>query len=156
MNLKAIKKGINDIKEQMGNTDNPTIQSFFKWCERHYYHRPVYIQELWFDEYTVSYPNGTRERVKSDMCLFLWLSHRYFNEIHNIDNPVKDGDLPLCSFKDRLQSYWFRKYKPSEIEKAYNMRKLNSDPDYTKWFNEKWDLFIETKDLNHLLEIIED
>ena len=156
MNLKSIKKDINNIKKTIGENDNPTIQDFFKWAERHYYHRPVNIGELMFKEYTVSYPNGRRKRVKSDMCLFLLLSHQYFNEIHNADNPIKYGDVPLGSLKDRLQGYWFKKYKPSEYMKPYDREKRLNDPDYTKWFNAKWDSFIESEDLSVFNELFED
>ena len=151
MNLKSIKKDINNIKKTMGKNDNPTIQDFFKWCELHYYHRPVSIAELWFSEY-----RRGNQKIKSNPRLFLLLSDKYFRQIHNTDNPIKDGNIRLGNFKDILQSHWFKKYKPDEYMKPFNWQDRINDPDYTKWFNAKWDSFIESKDLSVFNEIFED
>ena len=143
MNLNSIKKDISKLKESIRNSDDPSIQGFFKWCESHYYHRPVDMGELWFSEYTIVCPNGTATRVKSDTALFLKLSDKYFNQIHNIDNPIKEKmDLSL---KQILSIRWVEKCKPGYTGK---LRDVVNDSDFNTWFDTQWKEFIKTGNLS--------
>lgn len=143
MRLNSIKRDMDRIKEKMENGDDPSIPGFFKWCESHYYHRPVNMGELWFSEYILFCPDGSRTKVKSNTALFLKLSDKYFNQIHNTDNPIKEKrDL---SFKHILSIRWFEKCKPNYTGKVRDMVK---DSDFNTWFDKKWDEFLKTEDLS--------
>ena len=138
MNLKSIRKDLSKLKEDMGKNDDPSLQVFMKWCEYHHYHRPVSIGELLFDEYSIN-----NQRVKSDTVLFLKLSDKYFNQLHNSENPIKDN--LEYGLKGMLSVNWFDKHKP---QMSYNINEIANDDDYNTWFNNQWKKFIKTGDLS--------
>jgi len=134
-----MKKLSTDIK-----TDTePTLQNFFKFCEK-YYGRKVHCGELWFNTYYLSSPG--HNKVKSNPALFCRLSEKYFKEIHQVDNPIKDGKSGI---KHLLAVQWtHNKYGVSTAE---NMAKtLNEDKEFNAMYDEAWNDIIVDGDFRKL------
>ena len=134
MNLQKVKRDLNNLKSEMGKQDKPTLQGFFKWCKVNYYHRDVSCRELMYSEYTL-YPHI---RVKSNPALFCQLSEKYFKEIHQVKNPVRDGTRGL-KWQAAI-NYNIIMYRHSNRELLNET--MDHDKVFNKWFDDAWEQII--------------
>lgn len=136
MNLKKVKNDISKLKKDIGVDDEPNIFNFFKFCER-YYGRKVDMGELWFDTYWIG-----QKKVKSNPLLFIRLSEKYFKDMHNVMNPIKEGKHSLKSIATlRWNDIHYKKHNP-KLEK----KTMNEDEEFNKWFESAWQDIIENGD----------
>ena len=115
------------MKNEMGLGNEPTMQNFFKYCEK-YYGRPVDYGELLFSTY-----NRHGRTFKSNKMLFLRLSEEYFTKLHNVRNPIKEGRHGL---KWLYTTYWAEKINKDD---SIYLDKVYMNPEFNKWFDGVWD-----------------
>ena len=114
-----------DIKEN----EEPTLQNFFKFCQK-YYGREVHCGEITFSSYYV----GDHKKVKSNPALFCRLSEKYFKEMHNVENPIRDGKY---GFKMFASTQWnFNEYGHSTKELDADTR--NNNKEFNAIFDAAW------------------
>lgn len=136
MNLNKVKREINNLKKEMRADSEPTLRNFFKFCQK-YYNRKVHYGEITFSTY---YVDG--EKVKSNPALFLRLSEKYFKEMHQVDNPVKDGEH---SIKSMATLKWNDK-KYGRHNKQLQYKTMNEDQEFNNWFEDAWNDIINNGD----------
>ena len=130
MSLKKVRNDITKMKNEMGLGNEPTIQNFFRYCEK-YYGRKVHCGELWFDTYKVGHPKHMITATAQPM-LFLRLSEEYFVKKHNVRNPIRDGQHGL---KGMMVLHWHE-----EVYTGDNpyLNWIFEDKNYNKWFDNYW------------------
>lgn len=126
MNLNKVKKDISKMKNEMGLGKEPTMHNFFRYCEK-YYGRPVDCGELLFSTY-----NRHGRTFKSNKMLFLRLSEEYFTKLHNVRNPIKEGQHGL---KWLYTTYWAEKINKDD---SIYLDKVYMNPEFNKWFEGVW------------------
>ena len=132
--LNSLRKNLKEIESLIEKENEPNLQNFFKFCEQ-YYGRPVLIGEMLFKYYRID-----NELVKSNTPLFCALSVKYFENLHNVPNPIKDSwDYSL---KHWLSVRWRDKNKPNLL-----LQEAMEDEDYCRWFEEYWQNLIDGVDL---------
>lgn len=128
MNLTKVKNDIKQMKKEIGANSEHTMQNFFKFCEQ-YYHRPVNYGEITFTTY---YIDGVK--VKSNPVLFLRLSEKYFKDIHQVENPVKDGEHSIKS----MATLKWNDEKYGRHNKQLELKTMNEDQEFNNWFDSAW------------------
>ena len=143
MSLQKVKRDLNNLKKDIGNKEEPTLQNFFKFCEG-IYGRRVHCGEIWNMSY---YIDG--EQVEPNPILFAQLSEKYYTEIHGVKNPVKDGERGLKSI---LVLYWREKYHKDE---DIILKNVMDDPDYNAWYEDAWNSIINEGSFKKVEDIYE-
>ena len=134
MNLSKARNEIIKLKKEIDNKTEPTLQNFFKYCEK-YYNREVHCGEIWFDTYHID-----GKEVKSDTLKFLRLSERYFKEIHQVRNPVKDGKHGL---KGIASIDWVFLHNDGKSNQELDDYTMNEDKEFNQWFEDAWNDIIQ-------------
>ena len=137
MNLKNIKKQIDDIKKDMVIDETPNYPNFFNFCKK-YYGRDVHMSEIWSNEYWIGI-NQDRKKVKSNPILFLQLSNEYYTKRHGIPNPVKDD------YKGLLSIYWQDNICADNDIKGLGLMELLKLKQYNEWFEDTWNTIINSE-----------
>lgn len=130
MSLKKAKNEIKKLKKDMGMESEPSLQNFFKYCEK-YYGREVHCGELWFDTYKVGNAKNMIE-AESNPLLFMRLSEEYYTKLHNIPNPIKEHQHGL---KGILIVHWHENIYTGDDPYLNN---VFDNEDYCKWFEDFW------------------
>lgn len=133
--INRMRKEIRGLKSKAGTNLNapPTIENFLEYCRPFYNGRFVGIQEIWFPCYNA----GARNRVKSNPALFCRLSEKYFEEIHNVPNPLKSNNHSPVSLKSRVCSDYMDEH---DIPYTEREEVILSD-EFNEYFNDWWDKF---------------
>ena len=147
MNLNKAKTEINKLKNQINPKEEPTMQNFFKFCEKEL-GRPADYGEITFSTY---YRKGME--IKSEPIKFLRLSEKYYNEIHQVTNPVKDGEHGM---KWRASLHWTA-IKYNGHNSRYRMEDtMQNDAEFNSWFEDAWTDIIVNGDLSKYNQLIID
>ena len=102
-------------------------------CEKEY-GRPVHYGEIWFNTY---YQNGIE--CKLNPPLFLRLSEKYFKDIHQVDNPVKDREH---SMKSMALMDWSMLHNNGRSSPQIRKEILENDQEFNNWFEDAWNEII--------------
>lgn len=137
MNLSKARNDIKKMKKEIHNKTEPTLQNFFKFCEK-YYNREVHCGEIWFDSYHID-----GKEVKSDTLKFLRLSEKYYKEIHQVPNPVKDGEHGL---KGIAVIDWIFLHNNGRSNQELHDYTMNEDEEFNRWFEDAWNDIIQNGD----------
>ncbi len=138
---------MNKLKKGVGIIEEPTLQNFFKFLKKHY-GRDANFGEIWFKNYHTG-----KGWVESDPVLFCRLSEKYFTEMHNVPNPVKEGDGGLKRF---LVTNWVWKHNNGVSTTELEEKTLKEDKEFNAYFESAWMDIIEKGDFakyNELLRI---
>ena len=108
------------------DVDSPDYRTFFHYCEKYYYGRKVSINELIYTSYKVD-----GKEVESNPTLFLKLSHKYFTDIYNVPNPIKDSDSQF-SFKQLMSDHW--RIVHSDQFKGWRLKDIKYDKQFSEWY----------------------
>ena len=138
------------LKKDIQVDEEPTLQNFFKFLEKHY-GRKAHYGEITSCSYVV---DGVR--VKSDPVKFCRLSEEYYTNIHQVENPVKDGRTGL---KFWCVTSWVWYHNNGRSNKALEEKTLKEDKEFNARFEDAWNDIIEKGDLrkyNKLRKIYED
>ena len=137
MNLSKAKNDIKKMKKEIHNKTEPTLENFFRFCEKEYGYSAHY-GEIWFDSYKTD-----GKEVKSNPVKFLRLSERYFKEIHQVPNPVKDGEYSL---KKTAVIYWNFLHNDGKSNQELREYTMNEDKEFNNWFDDAWNDIIQKGD----------
>lgn len=132
------------LKKDINIDEKPTIENFFKFLEKHY-GRPANFGEIHFSTYWV---NG--EKVTSDPIKFCRLSEEYFSNIHQVPNPVKDGNGGL---KFWCLTGWIWYHNNGKSTRALELKTLNEDNEFNARFEDAWNDIIEKGDFTKYNEL---
>ena len=139
MQLKKIKRDINQLKKEIVIDDNPTMDNFLKFCER-YYHRPVsHIGEIVLKKYKVN-RNGALMDCQCNLKLYCQLSVKFFDEIHKgvVGNPVKDS-TDRYSLRRWNVLHWQEDLNDNDNEIAkLNTSQVLEHNGFNEWFESYW------------------
>lgn len=122
------------LKKEFGIDEEPTLENFFRFL-KHHYGREVHYGEITFSSYWV---NGVE--VQSDPVLFCRLSEKFYAEIHNVPNPVKDGELGLKKVP-ALKWVWYKNNGISNQELIEHT--MNEDEEFNAEYESCWKEIIE-------------
>lgn len=147
MNLNKVKTEINKLSKEIGKKEEPTLPNFFRFCEKEY-GRPVDYGEIWFNTY---YRHNIK--CKSNPILFLRLSEKYFKDIHQVDNPVKDGEH---SMKSRALMDWSTLHNDGRSSPEIRRKILEEDQEFNEWFEDAWNEIIVNGSLAKYNQLIID
>ena len=147
MNLNKAKSEINKLKKEINATDEPNMQNFFKFCKKEL-GRPADYGEIWFDTY---HRDGMK--IKSEPIKFLRLSEKFYKEIHQVKNPVKDGKY---SMKSRAVMHWVSIKDNGHISKKRMEDVMQNDIEFNSWFEDAWNDIIVNGDLSKYNQLIID
>ena len=136
MNLNKVKNDIKKMKKEIGAASEPTLQNFFKFCEP-YYNKKVHYSEIWSSKY---YVDGVE--VESNPVLFLRLSEKYFKDIHQVENPVRDGEHGIKS----MATLKWNDEKYGRDNKQLEDYTMHQDTEFNNWFDSAWNDIIEKGD----------
>ena len=115
--------------------EEPTLQNFFFFFEKHY-GRKAHYGEITFCSYVV---DGVR--VKSEPLKFCRLSEQYYTEIHNVPNPVKDELKRWCVIS------WVWYHNNGRSNQDLQNKTLNEDKEFNARFESAWNDILEKGDL---------
>lgn len=141
MSLNKVKTEMTKLKKDMGVKEEPTLQNFFDFLEKHY-GRKAHYGEITFCSYVV---DGVR--VKSNPLLFCRLSDKYYREIHQVKNPVKDHLKEWCVTR------WVWYHNNNKSTKALQEKTLKEDKEFNARFESSWNDIIEKGDFTKYNEL---
>ena len=132
------------LKKDIGLDEEPTLQNFFKFLKKHY-GREANFGEVLFKKYHTS-----EGWVESDPVLFCRLSEKYYSEIHQVENPVKDGEAGLKRF---IAINWVWKHNNGTSTRELIEKTIKEDKEFNALFEEAWNDIIEKGDFTKYNEL---
>lgn len=134
------------LKKDVGVAEEPTLQNFFKFLEKHY-GRKAHFGEITFGNYFI---DGVK--VESNPVLFCRLSEQYYTKIHNVPNPVK------AELKRWCLTSWVWYHNNGVSTRALEEKTATEDKEFNARFNTAWNDILKNGDFtkyNKLRKIYE-
>lgn len=129
------------LKKDINVDEEPTLQNFFKFLEKHY-GRKAHYGEITFSTYVVD-----GKRVKSEPVKFCRLSEEYYTKMHQVENPAKNELKRWCVIS------WVWYHNNGICTKGLEEKTLNEDKEFNARFEESWNDILEKGDFRKYNEL---
>ena len=147
MNLNKAKSEVNKLKKEISKDSEPSRENFFKFCKKEL-GRPADYGEIYFSTY---YRDGMK--IESEPIKFLRLSEKYYKEMHQVTNPVKDGEYGM---KWRAVMHWVLLHNKGKSSRALQKKTMDEDQEFNNWFEDAWKQIIVDGDCTKYNQLIID